>query len=45
MIWECSLRGQVARAGFEAVMNDLAQWIRYQPTDVAFETTLTADRA
>jgi hypothetical protein len=40
MIWECSLRGQAARARFDAVMDELALWIRDQPTVVTFETTV-----
>jgi DNA mismatch endonuclease, patch repair protein len=45
MIWECSLRGQAARARFDTVMDELAQWIRDQPTIVAFETTVALGHA
>jgi hypothetical protein len=45
MIWECSLRGQTARARFDTVMDALAHWIRDQPTIVAFETTVAASHA
>lgn len=38
MIWECSLRGRAAREKFDTVMGQLAEWIREQPTVVAFET-------
>ena len=45
MIWECSLRGRVPMARFESVMDDLARWIREQPTTLAFETGVTAPHA
>lgn len=42
MIWECSLRGAAAQAGFDAVMDDLARWIRRKPHVVAFETAISS---
>jgi DNA mismatch endonuclease, patch repair protein len=45
MIWECSLRGQAARARFDAVMDELAQWIRDLPTVATFETAITQSHA
>ena len=45
MIWECSLRGRAARAGFDEMMDELARWIRDQPTIVAFETTFDLGHA
>jgi DNA mismatch endonuclease, patch repair protein len=45
MIWECSLRGQAARAQFDAVMDELAQWIRDLPTVATFETAIAQSHA
>ena len=45
MIWECSLREKAARARFDTVMDELAEWVRHDRTVVAFETAVALRHA